>query len=668
MRRLFAAVAVLLCASIVHAGNVDLPYVFGFEDGTRGSFSTQGGTGSAVVTDSTAPEGSKVLRFKYPQSSSYGGYAPDRCTVYFNSTASEIYAQWWFKYSSGFRWNTITNKMVYVLTGTTSADVNFTVMTHHYNTSMSTATQHPSDSSLNQTFKPSSPTISTGVWYKAVLRAKMNTAGQNDGIYQLWINDVLVTNQSNVLYRRAGQSALNFIAFRFDPVYGGGPEAIPSEQYLYVDGVRVQTTPIGTGGGGEPEDTSPPYVDTFSPADGATNVAVDTTSFSFHFKDSGTGASGTDNLVVDCPGFGGAKTCAAGLTCTGGEADLTVTYGGLSLGYDDAVSCTIDGDDDDGNTMGQYTYNFTVESESTPPVEILTTSLPGGTVGDSYQAEVNTNKEVSGYPTYSIVSGSLPPGVTLSQWMDTAVFSGPLLAEGTYAFVLNATVAATGSSDNQALSIVVAPNLPGGQTTTQATTFADTYIGGSNSGENFHDNAFLRVYQWPMAVVANRTIIMDNTDILAIPANVSVTSAKLRLYLTGNSGSGGTNPMRVFVYRILEPVDTTTVTGANWAGTLSAPLSYANVGLTPGWIEWDILSAVQAAYAAQEPLYLALDGGGEGSQDTNRIFASVDHETEAYRPEVILTFTQLTGPGGTSIGASGKGRSRAMRGFMGKRQ
>jgi hypothetical protein len=133
---------------------------------------------------------------------------------------------------------------------------------------------------------------------------------------------------------------------------------------------------------------------------------------------------------------------------------------------------------------------------------------------------------------------------------------------------------------------------------------------------------------------------MDNADILSIPAGHTITAAKLRLYLTGHEGSGGTNPMRVHAKRITGTLpDTTTVTWTNFAGTLSSDLSVTDVSLISGWFEWDVLSAVQAAYAAspRTPLYLSLDGGPDGAQDTNRIFASVDHATTAWRPQLSVT-------------------------------
>ena len=43
--------------------------------------------------------------------------------------------------------------------------------------------------------------LSSGTWNKIKIRLKLNTTGSNDGIYQIWINDELKCNYSNINYR-----------------------------------------------------------------------------------------------------------------------------------------------------------------------------------------------------------------------------------------------------------------------------------------------------------------------------------------------------------------------------------------------------------------------------------------------------------------------------------
>jgi hypothetical protein len=148
---------------------------------------------------------------------------------------------------------------------------------------------------------------------------------------------------------------------------------------------------------------------------------------------------------------------------------------------------------------------------------------------------------------------------------------------------------------------------------------------------------------------------LDNVDVSSIPANVVISKAELNLYLTGYEGSGGTNPMRIRVYRISanEP-DIATVTWANYNGTVEAAESITEVGIAPGFYRFDITNMVQWAYANSSNLYFALDGSTDGEQDTNRTFAAADHGTAAYRPFIGINYTQQDPGGGIPTSAPGR--------------
>jgi len=281
---------------------------------------------------------------------------------------------------------------------------------------------------------------------------------------------------------------------------------------------------------------------------------------------------------------------------------------------------------------------------------VTTETMAGGTVGTAYSASLAATGGTSPYTWDN--TGVLPPGLSLSTG---GVISGIPTTSGTYNFSVTATDAAS-ASDSQDLSITISPLLPGGQTTvTWSANITDTFINSGDTDNNASSETFIEVYQWPSATVANRTLL-STADALALPDNVSVTAATLRLYLESWEGSGGTNPMRVYVYGVSGTVPIATVTWADFAGTLASATDVTEVTLTPGWFEWDITALVRAAYSADATLILALDGGSDGASDTNRIFSSVDG---AYPPEIVVTYTQLT-PEGIPVSAPGRFRiSRA---------
>jgi len=100
-----------------------------------------------------------------------------------------------------------------------------------------------------------------------------------------------------------------------------------------------------------------------------------------------------------------------------------------------------------------------------PPVTVTTTSLPEGSEGQSYQAQLAASGGLPPY-TWSKTSGSLPPGLMLA---DSGAISGTPTTSGLFSF----TVQATDSSHNTAsapLSIavsdgrlmIITTQLPGG--------------------------------------------------------------------------------------------------------------------------------------------------------------------------------------------------------------
>ncbi len=108
-----------------------------------------------------------------------------------------------------------------------------------------------------------------------------------------------------------------------------------------------------------------------------------------------------------------------------------------------------------GDNHSERQFVFTV----TPGLSIQQQSVPGGTVGQAYSQTftalsiTNTNP-VQGSPasaTWSIQSGTLPAGVTLSS---AGVLSGTPTTEGSYTFVVRA-VGGGGASDTETETLVV---------------------------------------------------------------------------------------------------------------------------------------------------------------------------------------------------------------------
>jgi hypothetical protein len=90
-----------------------------------------------------------------------------------------------------------------------------------------------------------------------------------------------------------------------------------------------------------------------------------------------------------------------------------------------------------------------------PPVTITTTSLANGVVRVSYAAQLSASGGVPGPDTYSLVSGSLPAGLSLSS---SGAISGTPTAAGTSTFTVQAADSASPSDTGTAtLSLTVVP-------------------------------------------------------------------------------------------------------------------------------------------------------------------------------------------------------------------
>jgi hypothetical protein len=97
--------------------------------------------------------------------------------------------------------------------------------------------------------------------------------------------------------------------------------------------------------------------------------------------------------------------------------------------------------------------SITVQNPTVPPVNITTTSLPNAKRNKSYNQTIQATGGVAPY-SWSIVSGSLPPGLSLNT--NTGAVTGKATTIGLYTFTVRAADSqATPANDTQDLSIRV---------------------------------------------------------------------------------------------------------------------------------------------------------------------------------------------------------------------
>jgi len=116
-------------------------------------------------------------------------------------------------------------------------------------------------------------------------------------------------------------------------------------------------------------------------------------------------------------------------------------------------------------------------STATLPVAITSTSLAGGAIGASYAQGLIASGGAAPY-TWSLASGSLPPGVTLNP---AGWFSGTPSASGSYSFTIQVTDS-RGASVAMALQVTIADVASGTVSTNHVfPQFADGQLAGGFS-------------------------------------------------------------------------------------------------------------------------------------------------------------------------------------------
>jgi Putative Ig domain len=180
-----------------------------------------------------------------------------------------------------------------------------------------------------------------------------------------------------------------------------------------------------------------------------------------------TGSAGGDGASVGGAGGAGGNTNQSdGEGGGGGGAGWFGGGGGGGCGFDNDDAAgggggssyaapSVSGATFSQATSGQapsVTLSYTIPI---PPLAVTTTSLPGGQVGSAYgPVTLAATGGVTPY-SWSVTSGSLPPGLSLSTG---GVISGTPTAYGTFSFTVTVTDAESPAmTASQALSIVVKP-------------------------------------------------------------------------------------------------------------------------------------------------------------------------------------------------------------------
>ena len=184
-----------------------------------------------------------------------------------SSVHNEIYTGFWIKWSNPFDWHPIATKFMVttmrdpVVNGNVgNGRDNFVLVIGPNGQSLIFTTQlwNCPPCTQNRYNNRSSVNIQKGRWYWVEFHARLNTVGQADGLIEVWFDDVLVLQHTDVPLRTSNTSIGQMAQ---TPIWGGGCNpacSINQTQSIWYDHTVISTTRIGRPGSTQSGDTTAP--------------------------------------------------------------------------------------------------------------------------------------------------------------------------------------------------------------------------------------------------------------------------------------------------------------------------------------------------------------------------------------------------------------------------
>lgn len=211
-----------------------------------------------------SPSGGCALKFNYlggtyPTSTGVGGRAGN---YNLGAEYTELWIGHWNRYSLNFVWNPNGTKMDFIILSAKNISTDGAIpnMAVGWKGSSTAPTSVASNQIL---FNPqtqdfwSSYTAVKNTWFWIEHHLVINTPGQSNGLYEMYVNNVRVNRQPNVPYRGPNQAGVGWRSLVHTAEWGGGGGTFPTMQW-WVDHTVVSTTQIGMPGGIIQGDTTPP--------------------------------------------------------------------------------------------------------------------------------------------------------------------------------------------------------------------------------------------------------------------------------------------------------------------------------------------------------------------------------------------------------------------------
>ena len=300
---------------------------------------------------------------------------------------------------------------------------------------------------------------------------------------------------------------------------------------------------------------------------------------------------------------------SATLQASGGRTPYTwsLASGSLPNGLGLSTSGTISGTPSSGGTSSfavrvigadglSATRSLSIQVTAAPQAPSITTSsLPGGTVGQSYSQSLQATGGTTPY-AWSLASGSLPAGLGLASG---GTISGTPSSAGTSSFTVRVT-GGDGLSSTRPVSIQVSP-------ASEAPTITTGSLPSGTVGQGYNQTlqatGGIQPYAWSMASgsLPSGLSLSSGGTISGNPSNSGTSSFTVRV--TGNDGLSSTRSLLITISAAPEPPSANFVVGCH--GLLCAVIDESS-GPIESWA-WDFGDGTN--YTEQEPTHTYSESG-----------------------------------------------------------
>lgn len=201
------------------SGDTGLPFTSSFEDGTTSTEWPLGGQGTfTTTTTGNPPDGSYAVYASLTSGTHSDNYLDFVFGDHVNATSEDIVEEVWLevesKFETGYTWPSDSQKIILLnLTDGSSTQRRYQVIIQvdsdgEYvvdNTDIGDWTFHGNSQNTNL---PATD-VTFDQWDNLKLHVSLNTSGSANGVVQLWINDVLKIDYSNVDIRESTSYGIN---------------------------------------------------------------------------------------------------------------------------------------------------------------------------------------------------------------------------------------------------------------------------------------------------------------------------------------------------------------------------------------------------------------------------------------------------------------------------